>query len=269
MPTIATVNTASDTFGSAWAKVNLTIDELNTLVLKINDTPITGNVSVNGAVISTGLHVWGTSGNANSSKLSVTSTLLTSNVNTVFTGANVMIQSSNLAISANVRITGSSLSATGTLTVTGDITGASNLSISGVGLFSNTVNFSGNVFFLTNMTQGGALFASNTAVISPTVSANVDNWAPAGHSNAVMIRVSPDANVTITGILVADTNRHRKIYLMNTSTTYYLNIPHDSTSSTEGYRVLGANSANTSISPNGGVTLWYDRLSTRWRVVRP
>jgi hypothetical protein len=269
MPTILTINTASDTFSSAWSKTNEAITELNTVVLKVNAAAITGNVAVNGAAILTGLHIWGESGNANSAKLTITSSLLTNNVNTVFTGANLMIQASNVAISANVRITGSSLSATGTLSITGDITGNSNLSIIGTATFSNTVNMTGNVVLGSSLTWGGPLLAANTLGLSPSLTANVNDWAPAGHSNAMLIRISPDGNHYISGIHTPVTTAYRMLYLFNISDAYTITIPHNSTDSTETYRVMGANSANTVIRPNGGICLWYDRSSTRWRVVQP
>ena len=266
MPTIQTINTAADTFSTAWSKCNEAITELNTVVLKVGASALTGNTAVNGAVIATSVHVWGESGNANSAKLTVNNTTLIANVNTVFTGANVMIQSSNLAISANVRITGSSLSATGVLTVTGDITGGSNLTITGVSTLANVV-VNGSLLLNSTITWGGPVLAANTIAISPSVTANVSDWAPSGHSNAMIIRIAADGNHYITGI-TANTSANRLLYLLNVS-DYTITLPHNSTDSTETNRVLGANSANTVIRPNGGVCLWYDKTSTRWRVVQP
>lgn len=268
MPTIQTVNTSADSFSGAWSKVNEAITELNTVVLKINATAIVGNASIDGTYLSTGLGVWGQSGNANSAKLTVNTTHLTANVNTVFTGANLIIQSSNVAISANVYITGAAITSTGTLTITGDITGNANLSINGTATFANNVSVTGNIVFGSSVTWSGPVYAANTIAIAPSLTANVNDWAPAGHSNAMIIRIASDGNHFITGITAATTAANRLLYLLNTS-DYTITIPHNSTDSTDAYRVLGANSANTVIRPNGGIALWYDRTSQRWRVVQP
>lgn len=100
-------------------------------------------------------------------------------------------------------------------------------------------------------------------VLSPAqITSDQNNYAPTGFADAYTLRLNTDASRTITGI--AGGAAGRKIQIVNIG-SFDLVLADDSASSTAGNRILLPNGALT-IRPDGGVTLWYDTTSSRWRV---
>lgn len=105
-----------------------------------------------------------------------------------------------------------------------------------------------------------------TGVISPTqLTGNTDNWDPTGLSTAAVIRMSSDAGRNLTGI-VAQTGG-RRITLLNIG-AYTITLVHDATS-TAANRFYCPGLGNLSLRGGGGVDIWYDATTARWRVIAP
>jgi hypothetical protein len=107
-------------------------------------------------------------------------------------------------------------------------------------------------------TISNALVMSN--IISPTVSANTNNWAPAGFATAV--GVSPDvtgATRTITGFDSTGCTQGQAWLIM--PRTNDLVIAAKSASSSPGNRVRCANATNKTIGNGGGAWMYYDPAS--------
>jgi hypothetical protein len=107
-------------------------------------------------------------------------------------------------------------------------------------------------------TISNALVMSN--IISPTVAANTNNWAPAGFATAV--GVSPDvtgATRTVTGFDSTGCTQGQAWLIM--PRTNDLIIAAKSASSSVGNRVRCANATNKTIGNGGGAWMYYDPAS--------
>lgn len=106
------------------------------------------------------------------------------------------------------------------------------------------------------------------SIISPTALAgNTDDWNPTGLDTAAVIRVSSSAGaVNLTGITATAGNS--MVLLCNVDTTDTITLVHDATS-TAANRFLCPNNANLALRPRGSVWIFYDSVSSRWRVVGP
>lgn len=101
-----------------------------------------------------------------------------------------------------------------------------------------------------------------TAVISPTIAASTNDWAPTDFAICEVIRASVTGTYNLTGI--ASPSRGRVIDLYVTAGT--LTLINASGLSTAGNRFdIGADQA---IAAGGGVKLFYDFTSLTWRSLR-
>ena len=106
-----------------------------------------------------------------------------------------------------------------------------------------------------------------TGVISPTTITGANhNYAPTGFATATILRITGTANGdSITGI--AGGAAGRRIVIFNVGGTTF-DLVSESASSTAANRMLFSTTPLT-IGLAGGIELWYDTTSSRWRSVRP
>ncbi len=100
-----------------------------------------------------------------------------------------------------------------------------------------------------------------TGVISPSITADQDDWAPTGLSSAAIIRLTTDATRSINGLTGGSTGR--TIFLFNVGS-------HDAILEAEAASSTAANrfdiAEDLTISPKAGVILQYDNTTSRWRL---
>jgi hypothetical protein len=99
-------------------------------------------------------------------------------------------------------------------------------------------------------------------IITPTVSADQNNWNPAGLSGANVVRINATAPATITGIAAQTDGTVLVLVNVGTSTVV---IADESGSSTAANRIIHLFDA-PNIVAGATWTLWYDGTSNRWRV---
>lgn len=125
-----------------------------------------------------------------------------------------------------------------------------------------TASFRWGQVYVVNTVRSGSSVESG--VSSPTqLTANTDNWSIANLANLSIIRASTDASRNLTGI--ASPTSNQVITLLNVGSNNLV-LVHDATS-TAANRFLCPNSTNLTLTPNSGARLWYDNVSSRWRVV--
>lgn len=102
-------------------------------------------------------------------------------------------------------------------------------------------------------------------VISPaSLLLDVNNYNPAGLSNAKILRVSATLIANITGIAAQEAGR--ELLIINIG-LFNIGLTDNSASSTASNRILGGNGANKTLQTDECALLWYDGLSSRWRVI--
>jgi hypothetical protein len=117
--------------------------------------------------------------------------------------------------------------------------------------------------------SAAALFSGDiqlNAVISPTVTADQNNWNPSGFDTCSVVRTETDATPrTVTGMVPPSDNGHLRFFF-NTGAANLV-FAHQSASSTDVNRIVCPNGASLTLSVNDGVIAWYDFASNRWRLV--
>jgi hypothetical protein len=116
-------------------------------------------------------------------------------------------------------------------------------------------------------TLAGSLTVQRTVTLTgditpPTLSANVDNYAPAGHADASTFKISSNANRNITGLVGGTDGREKR--LLNVG-AYNIVLKNEDSSSTAANRF--AVGGDITIPPSLGVILQYDGTVSRWRMV--
>lgn len=112
----------------------------------------------------------------------------------------------------------------------------------------------------------GALVLSG--VLSPaSFSTRQDDYDPTDLATASTIRFNPGAESDITGIAGGSTGR--ELTLINTSSTYRVNLKNQNASSTTANRFLLPNSLDVALLPNYVCVITYDALTGRWRLKVP
>lgn len=102
------------------------------------------------------------------------------------------------------------------------------------------------------------------AVISPiALSASQNDYTPSGLSGAQMVRIDLSDDVSLTGL--GSGSASRVLTLINVSTDYSLLLEHQHADSAAANRFICPNGQDLALRPGGGVTLWYDGTSSRWR----
>lgn len=136
----------------------------------------------------------------------------------------------------------------------------------GQSTFSGTALFSSAVGVNSAFTMNGTLLENS--VITPTaISTSQNNYNPTGMTTCINARLSASsAGLSITGI--GGTSSGRKITLWNIGSNS-ISLPHDSASSTASARFYCPANATFTLRANAAVDIWYDTLSSRWRVLAP
>lgn len=115
--------------------------------------------------------------------------------------------------------------------------------------------------------QGAALSGAVafSGTISPSsISTQQDDYAPAGIAAATSIRITPGADVDITGISASQT-AGRTLLLQNIDTTYIVTLKDQDANSTAANRFLFG--ADMVIYPLRSLAIEYDAVSSRWRTL--
>jgi hypothetical protein len=107
---------------------------------------------------------------------------------------------------------------------------------------------------------------TGNVISPPSLAANVNDYAPASFVDAKILRLTSSANIDITGIAAGSVGR--VVYVTNIGTSN-IRLMNENTGSVAANRFALVNSANLTIRPNGGTTMWYDATSSRWRVLEP
>lgn len=103
------------------------------------------------------------------------------------------------------------------------------------------------------------------ATLTPAqITANVDNYAPAGIGDASHLRVDTDASRDITGLTTGTTGRW--IVITNVG-AFDLVFRHDNTGSTAANRFFFDDAASMTLEPEQTRYFWYDATTQRWRVL--
>jgi hypothetical protein len=119
---------------------------------------------------------------------------------------------------------------------------------------------------ISSSASSGSAVQNLAGVISPTISADQNNYNPTGLGTANVIRITATgATRTITGIAAQPPGRVLNIFNVGSET---VNIPDEDGASTDVNRVNHAALFGIAdIRSNGGISLWYDGTSSRWRVL--
>jgi hypothetical protein len=125
-----------------------------------------------------------------------------------------------------------------------------------------TSSFRWSGMYTTNVDATGTIVHSG--VLTPTtLAASANDYAPTGHADTYLFRISASAAVNLTGL--AGGVAGRKVTLTNVGANNII-LSHDSASSTAANRWYGANNASVTLRPNGTVEAIYDNTSQRWRI---
>lgn len=112
----------------------------------------------------------------------------------------------------------------------------------------------------------GAQALTLSGVLSPPqITADQNDYAPAGLAQAFMLRLQVDANRSITGLLAQAAGR--LVAIINYGSTFTITLAHQSASSAATNRILTPNSLPLVLPQHGCAWLWYDTAQSFWRVV--
>jgi hypothetical protein len=114
------------------------------------------------------------------------------------------------------------------------------------------------------LTSSGPL--AENAVLSPaTITADQNDYAPAGYATSRVLRLASDASRTITGIVAVAGLR---LLIVNGGANNIV-LAHDSASSSGINRFFCPGLSALTIRPGGAVEVWSDTVTPVWRVVAP
>ena len=185
------------------------------------------------------------------------------------------ISPNNLLFSASyvekMRLTSGGLLGIGTTTPTG------NLHVIGTGIFSTNVGIGTNapnaaLHVVGNTNISGIITATSGTIttlntvptyLSPSaLSTSQGDWNPGAGD---IIRVSASTSgVNISGIVLG--NEYTRV-LINVGTTHNITLKHQATTATSGNRIITSTGGDHIIPPTGTVTILYDTIDSRWRVL--
>ena len=107
---------------------------------------------------------------------------------------------------------------------------------------------------------------THASVITPAqLTADQNNWGPAGLTATYRIRVSTDASRTITG-LNSDHATEGMTHLIENVGSNQLILANQSASSTASYRFIGEGGADDTIAAGGTRRVTWDSTASRWRI---
>lgn len=143
-----------------------------------------------------------------------------------------------------------------------DTSGLFNLGLEGPGTRINEIHGL-TLKILTLLSNAGSEIQSG--VLSPAqITANQNDYAPTGITGAIRhLRLSTDASRTLTGL--TNTTSGNVLTLWNVG-AQDLVLAHESASSTAAMRFLCPGAANLTLQTMDSVALWYDSVSSRWRI---
>lgn len=106
-----------------------------------------------------------------------------------------------------------------------------------------------------------------TGVVTDSITANQNNYAPTGHAEASILQIDADGNYNITGIQGGV--QGRMLYIFNADTTNTITLTDNDTNSSAANRMLLPSSSNFTIQPESCVVLIYLSISdfSRWRML--
>jgi len=118
---------------------------------------------------------------------------------------------------------------------------------------------------LTNEDQN--LVQINTIIDAGILTGNVNDWNPAGFSDADIIEIDVNANQRrITGMLAPPAGVNRIIGINNkNSASNDLRFTHNDASSIAANRFLLRDNGQRSIKPNETAVFWYSHNDQRWK----
>jgi hypothetical protein len=162
--------------------------------------------------------------------------------------------------------------------VSGSITGFTYNNANNFTLTNNTGGtLSTNINTVTGLTVNGSLSATtisantlvstgvkimNSVISPPLITANTNNYNPTDLNLVNILRLSSDANRNLTGLVSQENGRN--IIIFNVG-SFNIVLVNESASSTAANRF--STSANATLAPNEGCTIWYDGISSRWRII--
>lgn len=196
------------------------------------------------------------------------SALLATNGLTV-TGTNPQTVKLGGALIENTVITGAAgtydLSFTGLDTFT--TTATNNITVTSSS--GNVVLTGNNINLVTNGTTGNINMTGsityNSDLTPPQITANEDNYAPAGITGASVLRLSSDASRNITGMGVVSSDC-LTYHIFNVG-AFNIVLKNEDVSSGATGRFLLHDSVDITLKPNSGITIMYDATSQRWRAL--
>ncbi|UOF78754.1 tail fiber protein [Caudoviricetes sp.] len=112
-----------------------------------------------------------------------------------------------------------------------------------------------------------ATLLGSDAVLSPAqITADTNDYNPTGLASAVILRISTDANNRVlTGI--AGGAAGRLLVLLNIG-SHAITVRNDDAGSTAANRIICSVDGRVVLAPNQAAMLWYDSISSRWRLVQ-
>ncbi len=112
-------------------------------------------------------------------------------------------------------------------------------------------------------TSGAVRFDSEVA--PPSLSANQNDFNPTNLSTASVLMLTASVPVDLTG-LVSSSVSGRTLWLYNVGANN-ITLKHQSASSTAANRFIGRGGADTVLTPNTAVQLWFSASQTRWVIL--
>jgi len=111
------------------------------------------------------------------------------------------------------------------------------------------------------LNMGQQTVAANS-IISPTaLTGNTDNYNPTDFQSASTLRISSTSAIDLTGIIAPDTDRSKKIVLVNIG-TFPITLRSATTSAAANQFLLGD---DIILSAERSYMLYYDQISDKWR----
>ena len=151
------------------------------------------------------------------------------------------------------------------------LTGAGNLGI-GTSSPSARLHVNGSGIIASGLTVNGVFTASTGTIttlstiptyVSPSALASSQgNWNP-GTGDIIRLSAST-SGVNISGIVLG--NEYTRV-LINIGTTQNITLKHQAASATSGNRIITSTGGDHIIPPTGTVTILYDTIDSRWRVL--
>lgn len=132
----------------------------------------------------------------------------------------------------------------------------------------------GGIGRISTSSSGVAIYNGGFYLQSPTspsaLTGDQTDWHPSGGTSSMGLRIDPGAADRTINSLNLSMGAGRLIYLFNLSTTQTVTLKHDDgATGTATMRFLCPNGVNFVIPTNGTAVVWYDAMSSRWRVIGP